>query len=141
MFAYLWPVMLVIAANVLYNFCAKETPAGVNALAALTLTYLVAAVLTFGLYCCTGAPRQFLQDCRAVNWTTFALGLAIIGIELGYIFMYRAGWQINTASLAANISLAVVLFGVGLFCYHEPLTRDKALGMLFCLAGLYFLNK
>ncbi|MGN0008948.1 MAG: EamA family transporter [Desulfovibrionaceae bacterium] len=141
MFAYIWPVLLVIAANVLYNFCARETPREVNALASLLLTYLIAALVTFLLYCATAGPRHLPDDLRAVNWTTFALGIAILGIETGYIFMYRAGWAINSASLTANISLALVLFIVGLLFYHEQITLDKAIGMGFCLAGLYFLNR
>ena len=44
MFAYLWPIVLVIISNVMYQVCAKEVPSEMNAFASLTVTYVVAAI-------------------------------------------------------------------------------------------------
>ena len=39
-----WPIALIVFSNVFYNICSKQTPEGIHPLAALTVTYLVAAV-------------------------------------------------------------------------------------------------
>ena len=44
MISYVWPIALVVFSNTLYQICAKEVPAGMNAFASLTVTYLVGAV-------------------------------------------------------------------------------------------------
>jgi uncharacterized membrane protein len=70
-----------------------------------------------------------------------ALGIAIVGLEFGYICIYRAGWKIGVASLVANISLACVLLLVGLFVYKEVITLKQLLGMGICAIGLMLIVK
>ena len=40
----LWPMLMVVGANTVYNICAKSTPEKLNSFAALTINYGVAAV-------------------------------------------------------------------------------------------------
>jgi uncharacterized membrane protein len=75
------------------------------------------------------------------NWSALALGIAIVGLEFGYICIYRAGWKIGVASLVANISLACVLLLVGLFVYKEIITLKQLLGMGICAIGLMLIVK
>ena len=42
MIAYIWPIALVVFANVMYQICAKSMPVDINPLAALTVTYMMA---------------------------------------------------------------------------------------------------
>lgn len=69
------------------------------------------------------------------------MGLAIVGLEFGYINLYRAGWNISTGSLVANVSLAIILIFVGVLLYHEQITRNQMIGIGLCLLGILFLNK
>ena len=41
--AYIWPIALVVASNVVYQICAKSIPGDLNPFASLTVTYLVGA--------------------------------------------------------------------------------------------------
>jgi uncharacterized membrane protein len=44
----------------------------------------------------------------------FILGIAIVGLEFGNIYMYKVGWNISIGSLVSNmLSLAVILIIVG----------------------------
>ena len=36
----IWPIALIVFSNIFYNICAKETPAGINPFAALSVTTL-----------------------------------------------------------------------------------------------------
>ena len=141
MWYYIWPIILVIASNVFYNICTKSTPLGANPLVSLSVTYLVAALATGLLYFFTGSGSQLLNDYKSLNWTSYVLGLAIVGLEFGYINLYRAGWNISTGSLVANVSLAIILIFVGVLLYHEQITRNQMIGIGLCLLGILFLNK
>ena len=46
----LWPMLMVVGANTVYNICAKSTPEKLNSFAALTINYGVAAALSFLLF-------------------------------------------------------------------------------------------
>lgn len=136
MLQYIWPIVVVVAANTFYNICAKSVPENVNSFAALTVTYTIAAVVSLVLFFVTGEQKNFITEIMKLNWTSVVLGIAIVALEFGYIAIYRAGWKITTASLVANISLAVVLLIVGVLVYKEQITLKQIIGVIVCAAGL-----
>jgi len=137
----LWPVLVVVGANTIYNISTKSTPANVNAFASLAMTYVMAALSSVVLFFLTSDSKNLLAELAKTNWTAYALGIAIIGLEFGYICIYRAGWKIGVASLVANISLACVLLVVGYFFYKEVITLKQLLGMGVCAIGLMLIVK
>ena len=137
----LWPVLIVVGANTIYNISTKSTPANVNAFASLAMTYVMAALSSVVLFFLTSDSKNLLAELAKTNWTAYALGVAIIGLEFGYICIYRAGWKIGVASLVANISLACVLLVVGYFFYKEVITLKQLLGMGVCALGLMLIVK
>ena len=137
----LWPVLVVVGANTIYNISTKSTPANVNAFASLAMTYVMAALSSVVLFFLTSDSKNLLAEITKTNWTAYALGIAIIGLEFGYICIYRAGWKIGVASLVANISLACVLLIVGYFFYKEVITLKQLLGMGVCALGLMLIVK
>ena len=76
-----------------------------------------------------------------LNWAPFVLGFVIVGLEVGFIFAYRAGWQVSAASVVQSGFLAISLLAVGALAYHEPLTASKLIGIVLCIAGLIFINR
>ena len=137
----LWPVLVVVGANTIYNISTKSTPANVNAFASLAMTYVMAVLSSVVLFFLTSDSKNLLAELAKTNWTAYALGIAIIGLEFGYICIYRAGWKIGVASLVANISLACVLLVVGYFFYKEVITLKQLLGMGVCAIGLMLIVK
>ncbi|MDN5308232.1 MAG: hypothetical protein PWP16_1595, partial [Eubacteriaceae bacterium] len=59
-----------------------------------------------------------------------------VGIELGYLFLYRSGFKISSSSLIANITVAILLIIIGVFLYHEQISIKQLLGISLCLGGL-----
>jgi len=135
-----WPILLVILSNIFYHICSKSTPTGVQPMASLIVTYLVAAAVTAVLYFFTSPTKNLLQDIKSVNWTSLALGIAVVGLEFGYLQVYRAGWNISVGSLIANIGLAIGLAFVGVLLYHENISPKQIVGIFMCLAGVAFIS-
>lgn len=140
MWNYIWPIGLVVLANIFYNITTKSTPPDVNAFLSLTVTYLVAAVCSFVLYLCQSGQKISVAF-EKLNWTSYALGIVIIGVEVGYIYAYRAGWKVNTGSLVANITLACVLLVIGFLLYKETITLRQIIGIFVCIGGLLLITK
>lgn len=135
-----WPIALAVFADVFYQICSKSTPVSLNPFASLTITYLVGAALSALIFFMTGGGN-LLAEWKEINWTTFVLGLAIVGLEAGSIYMYRLGWNMNTGYIVKALILGIVLIGVGYFLYKEQITMTKAAGVIICLFGLYLINK
>lgn len=143
MFSYLWPIGLVILSNVLYQVCAKEVPAEMNAFASLTVTYVVAAILSAIFFFILGGSSNgtgLIGEYGKINWAPFVLGVVIVGLEVGWIFAYKAGWQVSTGFIVQSSVLAILLLALGFFIYHEALTWNKIVGVAICLIGLVFIN-
>ncbi|MGI6562696.1 MAG: EamA family transporter [Clostridia bacterium] len=140
MWGYIWPLLLVIAANTFYHICSKSLPQNANPFISLFVTYTVGAILSLLIYF-FGENPAIINDMKKLNWTSILLGLSIIGLEFGYIKVYRAGWNVSTGSLVANIGLAVVLVFVGVLLYKETITLNRLIGIVLCCVGIFFLNK
>lgn len=140
MIAYLWPIALVVLSNTLYQVCAKSVPQGMNPFASLTVTYLISAVISCALYYLLNRNANLLRELRMINWAPIVLGVVIIGLEVGFIYAFRAGWQIGTAQIVTSAMVAVLLLFVGWLLYHEALTWNKLLGIAVCVAGLVLIN-
>ena len=141
MFNYIWPIAMVVIANTFYQICAKSVPAEMNPLASLTVTYAVGAVVCGILYFALNKGGSLVREYGHLNWAPIVLGIVIVGLEVGFIYAYKAGWQVSTASIVQSAFLAVALLFVGYLVYREPMTASKIIGMVICLVGLYFINK
>ena len=135
------PFLVVVLSNTFYHVTAKSTPSTVPPFASLTVTYAVGLTASFVLHLVTSKSGNPLTEYRQIHWSAVVLGLAIVGLEAGYLLLYRSGWNISTGSLVCNAALAVILILVGRAFFQENLSPSKLAGVGLCLAGLYFVNK
>lgn len=139
-FSYIWPLGLVVLSNVVYQICAKSVPGDVNPFASLVVTYCVAAAFSAVMYYVTKRSGGLLKELSRANWASYLLGIVIIGLEVGFIYAYKAGWPVSTASVVQSAFLTIVLVLVGAVLYREPVTWNKIAGVVICLIGLVFIN-
>jgi len=140
MFSFVWPLGLVVLSNVFYQIAAKSVSDKINPLASLSVSYIVGAVVSLILYYVLNKGGNILEEYTKINWWSIILGVVIVGLELGYIYMYRAGWPVSVAQIVQAAILAIILIFVGWGLYHEKITWNKVVGILVCLVGLYLIN-
>ena len=141
MFAYYWPIGLLVLSNVFYHITAKSLPADVDAFFSMAITYVVGAVVSLVLYLTIGNGENLQAQISGLNWAPFVLGLAVVGLEVGAIFMYKAGWEVSVGNIVQAIFVAIALLFVGVLVYKEALTGTKIAGIAACLAGIFLLNR
>lgn len=139
--AYIWPIALVVVSNILYQICAKSVPGDMDPFASLTVTYGVGALLSGAMYFLRSPGGNLLQEYAKVNWAPVLLGLVIVGLEVGFIYAYKAGWAVSTASVVQSAFLTLALIAVGALLYKEAVTPSKLVGIALCLVGLVFINR
>ena len=140
MINYIWPMALLVFSNTFYQICAKSVPEDMDPFASLTVTYLVGAAVSFILYYVLNKNADIAREYARVNWAPFVLGIVIVGLEVGYIFAFKAGWPVSAAQIVQASILAVILIFVGYLLYKEAITWNKLVGMVVCLAGLALIN-
>ena len=140
MFSYIWPIALVVLSNVFYHICEKSVPENVSPFASLAITYLIGAAVSVIMFFITEPKQSLVGEFAKVNWSSYVLGFVIVGLEVGFIYAYKAGWQVGTASIVQSSFLAIALIAVGALLYHETMTWNKLVGVGICLVGLIVIN-
>lgn len=140
MFSYIWPMALLVLSNTVYQICTKSVPDGADPMAVLTVTYAVGAVASAALYFALNRSGDLLHEYGKLNWAPFVLGIVIVGLEAGWIYAYKAGWEVSVGFIVQSAFLAVTLMFTGYLMYHETLTWNKLAGAAICMIGLAVIN-
>ena len=141
MFSYIWPIGLVVISNTVYQLCSKSVPQNMDPFASLTVTYALAAVFCLAMFFIMNKDGSIVEEYKKLNWAPIVQGIIVVGLEIGFIYAYKAGWQVSTASIVQSAFLAVSLLITGFLIYREELSANKIMGVVICLIGLYFINK
>jgi multidrug transporter EmrE-like cation transporter len=136
----LW-LSVAILCTVGYHLVLKVTPPGVNPLLSLMLTYALVTVV-FGVILLV-APGGFdwRQELRHLNWTALALAVVIVGLDLGFLYLYRGGFEVSLGALVTQSAAAMLLLVVGVAVFREKLSAANVAGLVLCLAGLWLVNR
>lgn len=140
MWIYYAALALTVVSNVLYHIFQKSTPSNVNPIISLLVTYLTAAAFCAVIIPFYPKDSGLLDSLKRINWASFALGIAIVGLELGFLLAYRAGWNISLAGLLSNATVGLLLIPVGILFFAEKLTFINAAGIMLCFGGLVLMN-
>lgn len=127
---------LVVVTNLVYHLAQKSISPDVHPLISVCASYVIALVTTLCLVPFFPAKPSLGQAVRQLRWPTFAVGVSIVGIEIGFLLAYRAGWKISLGSTATAAAVAVLLIPVGVLLYGERLSAANVAGLVLCIAGL-----
>lgn len=140
MWLYYFAIGLTIVANLFYHFSQKYTPSNANPFVSLIITYSVAIVICLIIFPFYSGGESLLSSVRKINWASFSLAFAIVGLEVGYLLAYRAGWNISLAALVSNVAFTLLVIPIGVWLMHETLSTINLIGIFFCIGGLVLVN-
>ena len=130
--------LIVVASIVLYQVGMKLVPHSFSPITVLLTFYSTALI-------CTLVAAQFLPadqprfSMANFSWAAVVVGVAIVGIELGYLLMYRSDWHLAIAPLVTMGTATIILLPISLLVFHQPWSTRYLFGLLFCVCGLYLL--
>jgi multidrug transporter EmrE-like cation transporter len=140
MFLFYFSITLAILSSALYHFSAKSVPSNINFAISLVITYAVALGITLVTMFLFPSDNGLIFELKQVNWSSFLLAIAIVGIEFGFLLTYRAGWEMGIAAVLVNVVASLILIPVAIFIFKDRISLVNVLGILVCLAGLVMLN-
>ena len=131
---------IAIASSVLYHVFQRAISSTVNPVMSVLVTYAVAFLLTLLLFLFFPLKGTVIESIRQLNWASLALALAIVGLEIGFLLCYRAGWDIGLAGVATNVAAAILLLPAGVLVFKEHPTLINILGVGVCILGILMVN-
>jgi hypothetical protein len=132
----LWPVAIIGASTVVYHVAQKSIPAGASPVASLLVSYVVAVIGTLALLPLFPVRGSLGRNLKELNWASAAVGLTIVGVELGFLLAYRASWRVSLGAAVSNAAVVALLLPVGLLAFQGRLSGLNVLGVALCVTGL-----
>ena len=107
----------------------------------LAVTYAVVAIVFVGVYAAMPAAAPLRGSLQLLNWTAIALGVSIVFLDLGYLMLYRSGFDVSLGQLVTQSAAALLLVVVGVAVFREKLTLVNVAGIALCVVGLWLINR
>jgi uncharacterized membrane protein YdcZ (DUF606 family) len=136
-----FPILLIIAGGLLYQFSQKSLAKGLNAYFVIIIAYLAGIVLCVVCHWLYPAEGSFSETVKKSNWAVWGIGVGAVLVEIGFLVAYRQGWQISLTSMLVNMVISLVLVPVGMLVYKEKISGWNALGIAFYFAGLLLISR
>jgi len=131
---------VAIVGAVGYQYFVKRVPVSLNPIVSVIGMYV--AVLAFGvillpLFPADGGLRHHF---RQLSWIQLALAVSVIMIELGFLMMYRYGWNLSTGNLVTGVVINIILVGLSVALLGEKVNLVNAIGVAFCILGVALIS-
>ena len=128
--------IIAITGAVGYQYFVKRIPETINPIVSVIAMYL--AVLVIGIVLLPFFPTVggIKAHIRQVNWIQVALAVSVLFVELGYILMYRSGWELSSGALVTGVVINVVLVGLGIALFGERVSMVNIIGIILSIVGV-----
>jgi len=131
---------IAIAATVAYHVVMKLTPAGASPYLTLATTYAVVTVVFSAIYLAMPGGVPLRTAFAELDWTAPVLGVVIVFLDLGFLMLYRGGFDVSLGQIITQSAGALLLVLIGVAFFAEKLSMVNVAGILLCVMGLWFLN-
>ena len=128
------PMTLLVLSVVIYQVAFRLVPKDLSSWHVLFIVYTLGALICFllGLQ----EKTSIWQTLKSVNLAVFVLALGVVGIELGYLLSFRAGWPLTKAGLTSNVAVSLLVIPIGVLFFKERLSLVNMAGIVLCVLGL-----
>ena len=134
-------LVLAIVSTFGYHLVIKLTPGAVNPLVSLAVTYATVTVLIAAAAVLVPDGVPLRESLRQVNWTALALAATIVGLDLGFLLLYRSGFDLSLGQLVTQSVAALMLIIVGVAAFRERLSLANVAGIALCIVGLWLISR
>jgi multidrug transporter EmrE-like cation transporter len=132
---------IAIAATVAYHIVMKLTPVGANPYLSLAVTYSIVTVAFAAVYVALPGPAAWREAIGQLNWTALALGVVVVFLDLGFLLLYRGGFDVSLGQIITQSAAALLLVLIGVAFFAEKLSPVNVGGILLCVVGLWLINR
>jgi multidrug transporter EmrE-like cation transporter len=95
------------------------------------------AETTRKLYLLTPAAVPLRTALPQVNWTALALAVAIAALDIGFLLLYRGGFDVSLGQIVTQSAAALALLLLGVALFSEKISLVNAGGIVLCVVGLW----
>ena len=132
--------VVAIMGAVGYQYFVKQVPASINPVVSVLGIYV--AVLAMGLFLLPFIPPEggLIKHIRQLNWIQVGVAGSVLFLELGFLLMYRSGWNLSTGNLVTGVFVNIILVIIGLWLFGEKVTLINGIGIILSIIGVSLIS-
>ena len=123
-----------------YQYFVKQIPESINPIVSVLGIYIAALVLGLVLLPIFPPEGGLLKHIRKINWTQLAVAGSVILLELGFLLMYRNGWNLSIGNLVTGVFVNILLVGLGVWLLGEKVNLINGIGMFLSILGVAMIS-
>jgi len=132
--------IVAIVGAVGYQYFIKQVPASINPIVSVMGMYIAVLALSVILLPIFPSDGGILKHVRQLSWIQIALAISVMMIELGFLLMYRNGWDLSTGNLVTGVFVNTVLVGLGIGLLGERLSTLNTIGVVLSIIGVMLIS-
>jgi drug/metabolite transporter (DMT)-like permease len=113
--------------------------AGANPFIVIAIAYFIGIIACALLAPGAGKPIGLADMALLRHWPIWVLAGSVVGIEVGYLLAYRAGWSLATTTGITYTATMVLLAIIGAACFSEDISPRRAAGVVLAIGGVWLL--
>jgi len=123
-----------------YQYFVKQIPESINPVVSVLGIYVAALVL--GLFLLPLIPPEggILKHIRQISWIQLAVAGSVILLELGFLLMYRSGWNLSIGNLVTGVFINIILVGLGVWLLGEKISLVNGIGAVLSIIGVALIS-
>ncbi len=129
-------IILAILGGVGYQYFVKLIPQTLNPIVSILMVYITGIFLCLLLLPFYPSEGGLATQVRQLNWIQIAIALSVLAIELGFLLMYRYGWNLTTANITTGVFTNLLLIALGILVIGEKISPINGLGILLSIIGV-----
>jgi drug/metabolite transporter (DMT)-like permease len=132
--------LIAVVGAVGYQYFVKRIPSTINPMVSIFGMYVAVLVFTVVMLPIFPGINGIQKHIRQLSWVQIALAVSVIMVELGFLLMYRYGWQLSTANLITGVIINILLVGIGLIVLGEKINGLNIIGIILCISGVALIS-
>jgi len=132
--------LIAILGAVGYQFFIKRVPAGINPMVSVIAVYVAVLLLGLALLPFFSAEGGLLKQVQQLSWVQVAVAVSVMLLELGFLLMYRYGWNLSTGNVVTGVFINIILFAIGTAFLGEKVSPVNAIGIGISILGVALIS-
>ena len=136
---YISAVVAILGA-VGYQYFVKRVPETISPIVSIIGMYVAVLAISIALLPFIPPSGGIIKHIRQLNWIQLALAGSVLMVELGFLLMYRYGWNLSTGNIITGVFVNVILVGLGILLLGERMNPINIIGIVLSIAGVTLIS-
>ena len=139
-FLYYLSAAMAIIGTVGYHFFVKKISPTINPLVSLTAIYMAVFAICIPILLLFPIQGGLVTHMKQLSWVQLGIAGAVILMELGFLLMYRQGWDLSLGNVVTGVVINIILMVIGLLILKEKINLINIVGIILSMIGVAMIS-